>query len=143
MASPKDVARRWVDAFNAHDERRMGELTAQGASMSAPGDMELSGRDATVGYAMGWLNAFPDSRITVHDEIAEGATVVQRFTFEGNHTAPLEGPAGTIPATGRRLTGRALQVLRVEGEEVADVHLYFDQVQVLTQLGLMPEPATA
>jgi hypothetical protein len=41
------------------------------------------------------------------------------------------------------LRGRGVQILRVEGGTVADTRLYFDQVQVLTQLGLMPEPSTA
>jgi hypothetical protein len=31
----------------------------------------------------------------------------------------------------------------VDGDVVTDTRLYFDQVQVLTQLGLMPEPAAA
>jgi hypothetical protein len=41
------------------------------------------------------------------------------------------------------LNARGVQIFRVEGEAVADTRLYFDQVQVMTQLGLMPEPATA
>jgi len=36
-----------------------------------------------------------------------------------------------------------VQVLRVEDGKVAEARLYYDQVQVMTQLGLMPEPATA
>ena len=38
---------------------------------------------------------------------------------------------------------RAVQIFRVEGDTVVDTRLYFDQVQILTQLGLMPEPAQA
>ena len=52
-------------------------------------------------------------------------------------------PAGEIPATHRTLNGRGVQVFRVDGETVGDTRLYFDQVQVMTQLGLMAEPATA
>ena len=43
----------------------------------------------------------------------------------------------------KRLQGRAVQLFKVEGDTVTETHLYFDQVQVMTQLGLMPEPATA
>jgi hypothetical protein len=32
-------------------------------------------------------------------------------------------------------------MFRVSGGKIVEEHLYFDQVQVLTQLGLMPEPA--
>jgi hypothetical protein len=52
-------------------------------------------------------------------------------------------PAGEIAPTHKALNGRAVQIFRVEGETIAATRLYFDQVQVMTQLGLMPEPATA
>jgi SnoaL-like polyketide cyclase len=68
---------------------------------------------------------------------------VQEFSFEGTHEDTLSSPAGDIPATHKRLNGRGVQIFRVEGDTVVDTRLYFDQVQVLTQLGLMPEPATA
>jgi hypothetical protein len=41
------------------------------------------------------------------------------------------------------VNGRCVQILKVEGDVITDTRLYFDQVQVMTQLGLMPEPATA
>ena len=92
---------------------------------------------------MSWLNAFGDARITVHDELVAGDWVVQEFVFEGTQTAPLQTPAGEIPATNRQLRGRAAQILRIEGDAVVDTRLYYDQVQLMTQLGLMPEPAAA
>ena len=30
------------------------------------------------------------------------------------------------------------RIMKVDGGKIADVHLYFDQVDVLTQLGVMP-----
>jgi predicted ester cyclase len=92
---------------------------------------------------MGWLNAFPDAQLRVATTFVDGDTIVQEFTFEGTHEGTLSGPAGDIPATNRRLTGRGVQILRVDNGKVADARLYYDQVQVMTQLGLMPEPATA
>ena len=59
------------------------------------------------------------------------------------HDETLSGPAGDIPATHRRLEGRGAQILRVSGGKIVEEYLYFDQVQVLAQLGLMPEPAAA
>jgi len=143
MADAQEVGARFVEAFNGHDEARMRELTAENAVFEAPGDVRLEGRDATVGYAMTWLNAFDDAQLDVRDELVAGDWVVQEFTFNGTHTGSLQTPAGEIPATNRQLRGRGVQIMRVEGDAVADTRLYFDQVQVMTQLGLMPEPATA
>jgi predicted ester cyclase len=143
MASPQEIGARFVEAFNAHDESRIRELNADNTKFEAPGDIKMEGGEAATQYAMGWLRAFPDARITVHNELAEGDWIVQEFTFEGSHEDILATPAGDIPATHKRLNGRGVQIFKVEGEVVTDTRLYFDQVQVMTQLGLMPEVATA
>jgi len=143
MAGAQEVGARFVEAFNAHDEQRMRELSAENEVFEAPGDIRLEGRDATVAYAMSWVNAFADARIDVHDEHVAGDWVVQEFVFSGTHTGPLLSPSGEIPPTNRQLRGRGVQIFRVEDGMVVDTRLYFDQVEVLTQLGLMPEPATA
>jgi predicted ester cyclase len=141
MADTREIASQFVDAFNAHDEERIRALNAENGVIEAPGDVRLEGRDAVTAYAMAWLNAFSDSRIVVHSDIAEGDWIAQRFTFEGTHDGVLASPVGEIPPTQRRLAGRGVQVLRIEGDAVVETQLYFDQVQVMTQLGLMPEPA--
>ena len=143
MASTKEVGAKWVEAFNAHDEAAIRELNGDDVVFEAPGEVRLEGNEASTGYAMGWLNAFPDAQLRVASTFVDGDTVVQEFTFEGTHEGTLSGPAGDIPATNRRLTGRGVQILRVDSGKVADARLYYDQVQVLMQLGLMPEPATA
>jgi predicted ester cyclase len=143
MADAQEIGRRFVDAFNAHDEGRIRELNGENTAFEAPGDVKIQGREPATQYAMAWLTAFPDATITVHNELVAGDWVVQEFTFSGTHEGTLMSPAGDIPATHRKLNGRGAQIFRVEGETVTDTRLYFDQVEVMTQLGLMPEPATA
>ena len=143
MADPREIGHRFVDAFNAHDEQRIRELNGENAVIEAPGDVKVQGREPATQYALAWLNAFPDASITVHNELVAGDWVVQEFTFSGTHEGTLMSPGGEIPATHKTLNGRGVQIFRVDGETVADTRLYFDQVQVMTQLGLMPEPATA
>lgn len=138
MTDPREVANGWMKAFNAHDEGGMSALTAPDVRMTAPPEMLLEGEPAVTAYAMAWLNAFPDASVTVHHETASGQTVVQEFTFEGTHSATLATPQGDIPPTNKRLTGRGVQALEVRNDVVSEVRLYFDQVQLLTQLGLMP-----
>lgn len=138
MADLDDVADRWMRAFNAHDEEGTRALTAPDARLTAPPDITLEGEPAVTGYGMAWLNAFPDARITVTHQTSGGSTVVQEFTFEGTHSAPFTGPTGEIPATNQRLVGRGAQAVDVRDGRISDVRLYFDQIQVLTQLGLMP-----
>ncbi len=143
MGDARQVGAQFVDAFNAHDEDRIRSLNAEHTVFEAPGDVRIEGREPATQYAMAWLRAFPDARLKVHNELQAGDWIVQEFTFEGTHEDTLSGPAGDIPATHRHLKGRGTQIMRVEGGVVTATRLYFDQVQVMTQLGLMPEPATA
>jgi steroid delta-isomerase-like uncharacterized protein len=143
MGEARQVAEEFVEAFNAHDEARLHALDRDDVVFEAPGDMKLVGPDATTEYAMAWLRAFPDARITVHNTVAADDWAVQEFTFDGTHDDTLVGPAGEIPATHRRLSGRGVQIIRAQDGQIADVRLYFDQVQVLTQLGVMPAAAGA
>jgi steroid delta-isomerase-like uncharacterized protein len=142
MADAREVGQRFIEAFNAHDEQRIRDLNGDNSVLEAPGEVKIEGRDAATEYAMAWARAFPDARITVHNEVVDGEWVVQEFTFTGTHEDTLMSPAGEIAPTHKTLNGRAVQIFRVEGETIADTRLYFDQVQVMTQLGLMPEPAT-
>lgn len=141
MADPREVAARWMEAFNAHDRDGMRAVTAPDVTMTAPPEVALEGEPAVTGYAMAWLDAFPDATVTVHHETAGGDTVVQEFTFQGTHGATLSGPQGDIPATNRRLNGRGAQALEVRDGMISEVRLYFDEVQLLTQLGLMTAQA--
>jgi steroid delta-isomerase-like uncharacterized protein len=143
MADARQLGAKFVDAFNAHDEARIRELNGENVVFEAPGEIRLEGRDAATEYAMAWWRAFPDARLTVTNELADGDWVAQEFTFEGTHEDTLSSPSGDIPATHKRLDGRGVQIFKVEGEVVTATRLYFDQVDVMTQLGLMPEPASA
>ena len=143
MADTKQVLDGSLAAFNAHDEQGIRSYYADNAVFEAPGDVRLEDADSIAAYAMEWLNAFPDAKLIVHNEVISGEWAVHQFTFEGTHEGTLSGPAGDVPPTHKRLTGRGLEMFRVVNGKITEDYLYYDQVQVLTQLGLMPEPATA
>jgi hypothetical protein len=143
VADPLQVARENVAAVNAHDEARLRATYADDAVLEAPDRARLEGGDQAAAYTMVWLRAFPDARQTILNEIAAGEWVVQEFTMEGTHTGTLATPDGDISPTNRRGTARGVQIQRVAGGKIAEEHLYFDQVEILSQLGLLPEPAAA
>ena len=65
-------------------------------------------------------------------------SVVLEGVFEGTHTAALNAPGGSIPATGKWVTIPFVWVLRVAGDRFTSFAVYFDQMELLTQLGLAP-----
>ena len=141
MTEVKDTAARFVTAFNAHDEKTLNELHASDIKFSAPGFKATNGHEATA-YAKRWLKGFPNGKMTVHHEIVSAPWVVQEVTMEGTNTGPLEGPMGTVQPTHKHVAGKGVQVLKIENGKITEARIYFDMLDQLTQLGLMPAPAT-
>ena len=46
MPGAQEVAARFIEAFNAHDEGAIRELSAENEVFEAPGDVKVEGRDA-------------------------------------------------------------------------------------------------
>jgi predicted ester cyclase len=142
MTDGHENAARFIKAFNAHDEDAMGVLTHPNATFAAPGNVYLRGVEAT-GYAIKWLKACPDGKLTVKNELVCGEWVVEEVIFEGTHQGPLDSPIGVIPATGKRLVVNAVLITRYESDLALETRISFDQVDELTQLGAMRTLATA
>jgi predicted ester cyclase len=78
----------------------------------------------------------------VRSEIISAPWVVQEVEMTGTHTGPLESPTGTIAPTYKKVQGYGVQLLRVENGKIVEARLYFDQLDQMNQLGLIPQPAT-
>ena len=141
MTDVKDIATHFIAAFNAHDEKALDALHAADIKFEAPGFKASNGHEATA-YAMGWLKGFPNGKMTLRHEVVNAPWVVQEVTMEGTNTGPLEAPGGKIQPTNRRVVSKGIQVLKIENGKIAETRIYFDQLDQMTQLGLMPAPAT-
>jgi predicted ester cyclase len=143
MTDPKIVAATFNDTFNAHNESAIKALVSPNIRFTAPGNVRLEGKDAFAGYFIGWLKGFPDARMTVRHEIVTGPWIVQEYTFEGTHRGTLAGPLGEISPTNRKLVNKGVQLIKIENDLVVDYRLYFDMVETLSQLGVLPIPVKA
>jgi steroid delta-isomerase-like uncharacterized protein len=141
MTDVKDIATHFIAAFNAHDEKALDALHAADIKFEAPGFKASTGHEATA-YAMGWLKGFPNGKMTLRHEVVNAPWVVQEVTMEGTNTGPLEGPGGKIQPTNRKVVSKGIQVLKIENGKITETRIYFDQLDQMTQLGLMPVPAT-
>ena len=56
--------------------------------------------------------------------------------FVGTHTGTLRGPAGEITATGRTVGALFSGIYEFEEGKITSFHLYFDQAELFTQLGI-------
>jgi steroid delta-isomerase-like uncharacterized protein len=103
----------------------------------APGGMRLTGPAAVDALWSTWQDAFPDNHLIIVGAYEDERGGVMEGRFTGTHTGTLRGPAGEIPATGRSVDVPFCNVHRFEAGKMVHSHLYFDQMELLTQLGLL------
>jgi steroid delta-isomerase-like uncharacterized protein len=83
-----------------------------------------------------YRKAFPDLRITVDEQFAEGETVVTRWTATGTNEGELMG----MPATGKQATTAGININRISGGKLVEGWGLFDQLGLLQQIGAVPTP---
>jgi steroid delta-isomerase-like uncharacterized protein len=84
-----------------------------------------------------YRTAFPDIRLTIEDMIAEGETVMTRWSCRGTHKGDLSG----IAPTGKQITISGVTVARLANGKMAEGWVNWDALGLMQQLGVVPELA--
>jgi steroid delta-isomerase-like uncharacterized protein len=82
-----------------------------------------------------YRTAFPDLRLTVEDMIAEGETVVARWSCRGAHRGDLSG----IAPTGKQFAISGVTIARFAGGKMVEGWVNWDALSLMQQLGVVPE----
>ena len=130
------------EAFNRRDFEAMTEQYADSITWTdrARGLTFRTPQEFKDDFLPGWVRAASDIRITDPRYIDAGQTVVCTFTVVGTH----DGPLGPLPATGKEFALALCEMWHFDSSgRVVGGDLYYDQVSLLMQLGLMPQPASA
>jgi predicted ester cyclase len=135
MPSARDVILKHVDAVNARDSD--ADPWASDAEMTAPG-AQVSGRDNVIGLLAVFQEAFPDLRLEIKQLLIDGPAAAAEGTLRGTHNGVLASPNGDVASTGRAVELPWAAVYLTDGETLKSEHLYFDQMNFLGQLGLLP-----
>jgi steroid delta-isomerase-like uncharacterized protein len=134
------AARGVVEAFNASDWDSCKAAMTSGSVYDEVGtSRRLQGVGDIILCWQGWKQAMPDVKGTVTIACATGDTVVIEVTWKGTHTGPLQGPRGTVPATGKQQTTRSGWIMNFEDGKIKESRNYFDMLSFLQQLGVLPQ----
>jgi steroid delta-isomerase-like uncharacterized protein len=126
-----------VELWNTRDkEGWMATMDLFRAEARAPGGMRLTGREAPETMWNTWQQAFPDNQLETIAIHADDRGGVHEFRATGTHTGTLRGQAGEIPATGKTVRMDACGVYEFDEGKITSYHLFFDQAELLAQLGL-------
>jgi predicted ester cyclase len=131
MPDARDVILKHVAAVNDADP------WAADAEMTAPVG-QVSGRDSVIGLIGVFQEAFPDLRLEIKQLLTDGPAAAAEGALLGRHDGVLHTPDGDVEPTGRAIELRWAAVYLTDGDTLKSEHLFFDQMDFLGQLGLLP-----
>ena len=143
MSANRELLDRYVERYNAGDLDGVMDLYAEDAVQNMP-DGTFEGRSPIRERLAQELNAFPDVTHTVRSFVEQGDAFCDEWTFSGTHTRPFLRPDGTeLPPTGKRVEIAGMEFVQVRDGKVVVNTLYYDNMAVAVQLGVVPEGVPA
>jgi steroid delta-isomerase-like uncharacterized protein len=137
-----DTYRAGHEAFNRRDFAAMTSGYDDSITWTdhAQGRTFRTAREFRDDFLANWVRASSDIRITDPRYTDGGQTVVCRFTAVGTH----DGPLGPVPATEQRFALDLCEMWHFDPNGgVVGGDLFYDQLSLLVQLGVMPQPSVA
>jgi predicted ester cyclase len=142
MGALLDIVEQHYRDMNDGQWERTAELFRDDVVSELPGGPPMHGIEAFLGYGRIFATAFPDIHMQVRSAVESGDHIVVEGTFAGTHTGPLATPDGNeIPPTGKRVEFAFADAFDVEDGNITAHRVYFDQMTLMAQLGLLPQPA--
>jgi len=132
MPDAKDVILKHIASHGDH-----ADPWAADAELVAP-QGRIEGRDNVLAFLGVFHEAFPDLRLEVKQLLADGPAAAAEGIITGTHNGVLHTPDGDVAPTGQALELRWSAVYLTDGETLKSEHLFFDQMDFLGQLGLLP-----
>jgi steroid delta-isomerase-like uncharacterized protein len=94
---------------------------------------QRQGREGLKGVLAMMRAAFPDIHWAVEEMVAEGDTVVTRFTWTGTHRGVFLG----VPATGRNVSVKGVVIDQLADGKMSKSRILIDSLGMMQQLGVV------
>ena len=141
MERYRSLLDNYVELYNSGDLDGVMDLYAEDSSQQMP-DGRYEGRSTIRDRLAQELNAFSDLSHRVVSYVEEGDAFADEWVFVGTHTGPLVLPDGTeVPPTGKRVEVRGMELVAMRDGKIVVDNMYYDNLAVAGQLGLVPEVA--
>jgi steroid delta-isomerase-like uncharacterized protein len=132
------VRRLFTELWNNGNLSVAGEVFAPNYAHYDPSTPDFGrGPDSEKKRAALYRTAFPDLHLTIEDVIAEGETVMTRWSCRGTHKGDLNG----IAPTGKHITISGVTVARVSNGKIVEGYVNWDALGLMQQLGVVPQLA--
>ena len=95
---------------------------------------ETKGAANAKAYYANYVTGFSDREFTVKETFAQGNKLTKYWIFKGKHTGDFFG----IPATGKTISVEGCTIATIINGKITEERDFFDNLEFLRQLGLMP-----
>ena len=127
------VQERFGKAVNTNNLEEMKNLVADDCVDHDPAPGQVKGPQGYIALFRQMIEAFPDFAVDVEQLVADEDKVAFAYTITGTHRGEFFG----VPATGRRIRARGLQISRFNSEaKMIERWGSSDQLGILQQLGV-------
>lgn len=131
-ANKATIREFFEQVWNEGDEAAIDRFVAEDAAGNDP-DFGM-GREGFKRQWRQWQAAFPDIHFEIEEMVAEGDTVVARWTLTGTHHGPFLG----IAPTGRTIRIRGMSLDHLENGVLISGFDGWDNLGLRQQLGIPP-----
>ena len=127
----KAFIRRLVEEVqNGHNPDKLDELLAPTFVNHTTGGGAPATAEGAKQYHYMMFAAFPDLKVTIHSQAAEGDKVWTYKTFEATHQGEFMG----IPASGKRISWDVIDIMIVSGGKITEHWAVADRSALMQQL---------
>lgn len=137
MGQARELMDRTTEALVGGDLDTFREIYDPNVVVTTPDAGELHGVEAFIDWNRAFVDAFSERSYNSERALEVDDAAIDQGEFVGTHTNTLELPDGqSIPPTGKQIRIRSIDIATVSDGKIVRHDIYFDQLDLLTQLGL-------
>lgn len=122
------------EAINSGNLNALHDVFAPTVVDRDPAPDQAPGPEGFIQFFTEFRTAFPDLKIAVEQMVADDDNVAIAYTVTGTHQGDFLG----IPATGRQIKARGVQIARFQNGQIVERWGSSDQLGILQQIGVNP-----
>lgn len=142
MGQARELMDRLTEAVVSANYDAIDEVYASDVVITTPDQGTITGLDAAKAWHRSFGDAF-DMTFEMERELETADCAIDQGTALATHTGDMPLPDGTtLPPTGKQVRLRACDVATVANGKIVRHDFYFDQLEMMAQLGLLEQPAS-
>jgi steroid delta-isomerase-like uncharacterized protein len=124
---------KFAEAVNTGKFELFDQVVAPNCLDHDPADGQVAGPDGYRMFFSGLRTAFPDMNVTPEIVVQDEDTIAFAYTLAGTHT----GPLGKIPASGKKVKIRGMQISKFKDGKMVERWGSSDELGLLKQIGVI------